>query len=64
MSGSVTVGHIPRPKKIPKRIPRWAWQLLIAQEAGKHDTRKTPTPLPKWYAAWKAWRLEPFKLTS
>jgi 6-phosphogluconolactonase len=60
----VTATAVKRPKHAPKHVPQWAWKLLARQE---HDTGKKPTapkPLPSWYAAWKAWRLQPFKLAS
>ena len=48
----------PRPKAIPRTIPRWAFQLL----AGNHA--KAPKSLPRWYAAWKNWRLNPYTFTA
>ena len=62
-SSSVTVVHVTRPKAAPSQIPSWAWKLIIWQQSEQHDPRPgTPKSLPNWYPAWKAWRLEPFKL--
>ena len=55
---TVTVAARPRPKAIPRMIPRWAFQLL----AGGHPS--APRPLPTWYAAWKKWRLNPYTFTA
>jgi hypothetical protein len=59
---TVTVRHLARPKGTPRAIPRWAWRLFHWQQTGKGKKPKTPTPLPHWYRAWKAWRLEPFAI--
>jgi len=59
---SVNVEWTARPARSPKDIPRWAWQLLAWQEHGHGTQPAHPNPLPDWYAAWKAWREEPFKL--
>jgi hypothetical protein len=61
-SGSVTVTRVPRPKSAPKRIPRWAWQLLAWQKHHTGPKPATPKPLPHWYGAWKTWRNGLFRL--
>ena len=61
---SVTVERLARPATSPKEIPRWAWQLLSWQEHEHGKEPAHPKPLPDWYAAWKTWRLEPFKLVG
>lgn len=49
----------PRPKGVPKRIPRWAWDLAKWYDSGKVGKRpaKAPRKIPQWYWQWRAWRL-------
>lgn len=64
-SKAVTAKPVARPKDAPKLVPHWAFKLLAWEErpAKRRGPRpETPSPLPDWYAPWKAWRLEPFKL--
>jgi hypothetical protein len=61
---SVTVEPVSRPTSVPRRIPDWAWKLFAWQEHHKGKQPKHPKPLPHWYAAWKAWRVAPFKLAG
>jgi 6-phosphogluconolactonase (cycloisomerase 2 family) len=63
-TNSVTVEPVKRPKHVPKHVPQWAWKLLAWQQHHKGTKPTTPKPLPSWYAAWKAWRLAPFKLAG
>ncbi len=66
-SAALKVVPIPRPAAAPKRIPKWAFELAAWQEQApaKRGTRPTtPVPLPKWFWAWKAWHLEPYKLAT
>jgi 6-phosphogluconolactonase len=60
-SGEVTVVHKIRPRA-PKRIPAWAWKLLLWENRGAHGTRPGPARLPAWYAPWMAWRNQPLVL--
>jgi len=63
--GPVTVRPIARPTIAPKRIPAWAWELFAwEQHGGKGKRPRTPAPLPHWYGAWKAWRIEPFAVVT
>jgi hypothetical protein len=60
---TVTVTRNARPKSAPRRIPRWAWELLAWQQHGAKGRRPAaPKRLPAWYPAWKTWRLAPFGL--
>ena len=65
-TSAITATPIARPKKAPKLIPHWAFKLLAWEQrpAKRRGARPvTPSPLPGWYAAWRNWRIEPFKLT-
>jgi hypothetical protein len=62
---SVTIVRTKRPQDLPRRIPRWGWQLLAWQQHDRHGARpKTPARLPVWYRAWMIWREHPFQLTA
>jgi len=64
-SRSVTARPVAQPKSVPKNLPGWAWKLLAWQERGQKGARpETPKHLPAWYADWKRWRLQPFRLVS
>lgn len=41
----------PRPKDAPRRIPAWAW---VALKRARSARRRSP----KWFQAWRAWRLQ------
>jgi hypothetical protein len=54
-----------RPKAVPKAVPGWAWRVLAWELRGKVGARpEAPHPLPRWYAAWHAWRLQPFGMAA
>lgn len=61
-SASVTVVPRPRPKHVPDPTPRWAWKLFAWQANRVGERPATPRPVPGWYADWRNWRLEPFRL--
>jgi len=47
-----------RPGSVPRRIPRWAWQLrtwqsTLPSERGPRPA--TPRPVPRWYWDWINW---------
>ena len=63
-SGAVAVRPSPRPKNVPKIVPRWAWALFAWQQHHKGARPKTPKKLPAWYAVWKHWRLAPFQIVT
>ncbi len=63
-SNAVTAKPVPRPKSVPRRVPRWAWKLLAWQEHHSGMRPATPDPLPNWYAAWKTWRENLFRLVG
>ena len=48
-----------RPASAPKRIPAWAWALMVWHDSGRKGTRpaNAPAKVPAWYWAWRAWRL-------
>ena len=51
----------PRPKGVPKRIPRWAWAMYRWHNQPRR--RRGPRPdapkrLPRWYWKWRKWRLK------
>jgi hypothetical protein len=63
-SAAVEVQFAPRPAKLPKPVPRWAWRLLAWQEHGRQAPRPdAPARVPHWYWAWAAWRLAPYRLS-
>jgi autotransporter-associated beta strand protein len=63
--GSIVLERVARPK-VPKAIPAWAWKLLAWQQRG--STGRRPATAPKspgrWYATWRAWRLQPFRIVT
>ena len=66
-SRSVVATPVARPKTAPHAIPHWAFKLLaweIRAPKRRGPRPQTPSPLPGWYAPWKAWRLEPFKISD
>jgi predicted outer membrane repeat protein len=63
-SNAVTAIPTQRPASVPKRIPRWAWRLLNWQEHHIGARPSTPHPLPKWYASWKRWQENLFRLVD
>ena len=50
-----------RPSGIPRRIPRWAWQMhrWHSTPRARRGARpaKAPRKMPKWYYRWRRWRL-------
>jgi IPT/TIG domain/FG-GAP repeat len=53
-----------RPAGIPASIPGWAQKLFAWETGGRKGVSPfVPKPLPAWYARWKAWRLQPYKIT-
>ena len=57
-----------RPGSVPRRIPRWAWQLRRWQHtpsAERGPKPATPVPIPRWYWDWVNWlaALERWKAT-
>jgi hypothetical protein len=47
-----------RPGSIPRRIPRWTWELKTWQtspKATRGPRPVTPRPLPHWYWEWRRW---------
>jgi streptogramin lyase len=55
----------PRPTGVPPRIPAWATRLFVFQTERKHGRRPTtPAKLPAWYPRWKAWRLDPYRIST
>ncbi len=62
---TVTAEPAKRPSSAPKRIPHWAWRILVWQDHGRTGARPhAPTKLPAWYWAWKRWREHPFRLAT
>ncbi len=50
-----------RPKKLPKTIPRWAFDIFGWQQGGHNGSRPAaPKILPDWYWSWAAWHAAPF----
>jgi hypothetical protein len=50
-----------RPKKLPKTIPRWAFDLFGWQQGGRNGSRPgAPKIVPDWYWSWAAWHAAPF----
>jgi hypothetical protein len=49
-----------RPPGIPRRIPRWAWELRLWHLAPKTERgprpASAPRPLPSWYWPWFNWQ--------
>jgi len=49
-----------RPSGVPRRIPRWAWELrrwhLTAKASRGPRPVGAPRPLPAWYWPWFAWQ--------
>ena len=51
----------PRPAGIPRRIPRWSWDMYVWHNLPRAERgARPPGPkrLPKWYWAWRRWRLK------
>lgn len=49
-----------RPSGIPRRIPRWAWQMHrwhSTPRAKRGPRPKAPRRMPRWYYRWRRWRL-------
>jgi autotransporter-associated beta strand protein len=63
---SIALARVARPAALPKAVPAWAWKLLAWQQRGSTGPR--PAAAPKsprhWYAAWRAWRLQPFGIVT
>jgi hypothetical protein len=54
-----------RPAKLPKLIPRWAFELGAWMESGKAGDRPAaPKVPPRWYWSWYAWYAAPFHLRA
>jgi hypothetical protein len=52
-----------RPKKIPKTLPAWAWELFEWLQGGKAGKRPTaPRIVPGWFWRWYDWRAAPFHI--
>jgi hypothetical protein len=51
----------PRPKGIPRRVPRWAFDLYVwhNKPRGRRGRRPAAAPrrTPRWYWRWRKWRL-------
>jgi hypothetical protein len=61
----LTVAPKRRPSGVPRSIPRWAQKLFTWETTGRKGRRPaTPKPLAAWYARWKAWQLQPYRITS
>jgi hypothetical protein len=64
-SNPVVVAPTPKPRNLPRSIPRWAWKLYDWEQSGHPGKRPvTPRPLPAWYRAWAGWRLHPFRIVA
>jgi hypothetical protein len=65
-SRAVVVVPTPRPKTLPRRLPRWVWPMLTWQSHGKTGPRPEGAPrrLPAWYWKWAQWRTRPFSLVG
>ena len=51
----------PRPKGVPKRIPRWAWAMYRWHNKPRRNRGprpEAPRRLPRWYWKWRTWRLQ------
>ena len=54
-----------RPAKLPKAIPRWAFDLAAWQQGGKAGPRpKAPRIVPAWYWRWDSWYVAPFHIRA
>jgi len=62
-TAAVVVRPAPRPAKLPRAIPRWAFALYTWQrtKAGPRPAAAPRRP-PAWYWRWAAWRAAPFLL--
>jgi hypothetical protein len=60
-SAALVVRPLARPAAVPRRIPRWAWQLLAWQHRGARPVA-APKRVPTWYWQWASWRLRPFAI--
>jgi hypothetical protein len=50
-----------RPPKLPKALPRWAFDLFGWQQGGRNGPRPAaPKIPPSWYWRWAAWHAAPF----
>ena len=62
-SPPVVVLPSPRPTRVPKAVPAWAWELFAWQQQGSVGPRPAaPLAAPAWYWLWRAWRISPFHL--
>lgn len=65
---TLTVTRRPRPEALQRRIPAWAWQLLIwrATPPPQRAARPAAAPrhVPAWYWTWATWRLNPYQITT
>jgi hypothetical protein len=63
-SRAIVVVPTPRPKGLPRPLPRWVWPILDWQRHGKTGPRPKGAPrrLPGWYWRWADWRARPFSL--
>ncbi len=54
-----------RPAKLPKALPRWAWQLFDWLQGGKAGQRPAaPRIVPDWFWRWYDWRAAPFHIRA
>jgi hypothetical protein len=62
-SRPLVVVPTPKPAKLPRPLPRWAW-ALFAWQHGHHGARPAAAPRipPRWYWPWAAWRAAPFRV--
>jgi hypothetical protein len=52
------------PAGVPRPVPPWAAKLYAWETSGRHGRLPTtPAALPAWYAGWKAWIRDPYKIT-
>ena len=51
-----------RPRGVPRRVPRWAWQINLWHSTPRRRRgrrpKNAPKRLPKWYWKWRRWRIE------
>jgi hypothetical protein len=64
-SNPVTVSARARPAGLPRKVPGWTGRLLAWERHGRRGSRPvTPVRLPAWYARWRGWLLQPYRIVS
>jgi cell wall-associated NlpC family hydrolase len=51
--------ELPRPRRVPRKIPLWAWYMDAWIRGGKQAPRPRSAPkrMPAWFHIWRLWRL-------